>query len=261
MIKLFIKHPLVQNLDIDSPEAAVIHSNIIKEKGFLRKIYEKWYDSISKSLPSNITGPVLEIGSGGGFLKEFIPGLLSSEMFLIPGIEVALDGEKLPFKNASLGGIVMIDVFHHIPCVKSFLTEATRCVMSGGVIVMIEPWYTPWSRFVYNYLHHETFDSNSKDWDFQKGGPLSRSNSALPWIVFKRDQEKFKRKFPEWEIQEIELHSPFSYLLSGGVSIRSLVPGCLFEICQRIEDLLQPWKQKLAMFAKIVLIQKKNNRI
>ena len=50
-----------------------------------------------------------------------------------------LDGEKIPFKNASLRGIVMIDVFHHIPCVKSFLTEATRCVRAGSVIVMIEP--------------------------------------------------------------------------------------------------------------------------
>jgi len=85
---------------------------------FLKKIYEKWYDSVSKSLPLNITGPVLEIGSGGGFLKEFIPGLISSEIFRIPGIEITLDGEKLPFKNASLRGIVMIDVFHHIPCNK-----------------------------------------------------------------------------------------------------------------------------------------------
>ena len=74
-----------------------------------------------------------------GFLKEFNPGLISSETFGFPGIEVALDGERLPFKNVSSGGIVMIDVFHHIPCVKSFLTEATRCVISGGVIVVIEP--------------------------------------------------------------------------------------------------------------------------
>lgn len=260
-MKSFIKHPLVRNLDIDSPEATIIHSRIIKEKPFLRKIYEKWYNLVSKSLPLNIAGPVLEIGSGGGFLKEFIPGLISSEIFRIPGIEIAFDGEKLPFKNASLRGIVMIDVFHHIPYVKSFLTEATRCVMFGGVIVMIEPWHTTWSRFVYNYLHHETFDSNSKDWDFQKGGPLSRSNSALPWIVFERDRDKFKQKFPEWKIKEIELHSPFSYLLSGGVSLRSLMPGCLFGICQRIEEFIQPWKQKLAMFAKIVLVRKENNRI
>ena len=101
-LKSFIKHPLVRNLDIDSPEATLIHSRIIKEKPLLRKIYEKWYDSVSKSLSSNITGPVLEIGCGGGFLKEFIPGLISSEKFRIPGIVITLDGEKLPFKNAFL---------------------------------------------------------------------------------------------------------------------------------------------------------------
>lgn len=108
-----------------------------------------------------------------------------------------LDGEKIPFKNASLRGIVMIDVFHHIPCVKSFLTEATRCVRAGSVIVMIEPWNTCWSRLVYKYLHHEQFDPASKKWGFRKGGPLSQANSALPWIVFERDHEKFKMEFPE----------------------------------------------------------------
>ena len=255
-LKSFIKHPLVRNLDIDSPEATIIHSRIIKEKAFLKKIYEKWYNSVSKSLPSNITGSVLEIGSGGGFLKEIIPGLLSSEMFKIPGIVIALDGEKLPFKNASLRGIVMIDVFHHIPCVKSFLTEATRCVRAGGVIVMIEPWNTYWSRLVYKYLHHEPFDPGVKEWEFFKGGPLSHANSALPWIVFKRDREKFRMEFPEWNVQEIELNSPFCYLLSGGMSFRSLMPGCLFSLWQQIESALNPWMISWAMFAKICLIRK-----
>jgi len=122
-IKSFIQHPLVHNLNIGSPEATIIHSHIIKEKPFLRKIYEKWYDSTSKSLSSNITRPVLEKGSVSGFLKEIILGLISSEKFRIPSIVIALDGEKLPFKNASLRGIAMIDVFHHIPCVKSFLLK------------------------------------------------------------------------------------------------------------------------------------------
>src|SRR5262249_31802772 len=35
--------------------------------------------------------------------------------------------------------------------------QATRCVRSGGVVAMIEPWVTPWSRFVYTRLHHEPF--------------------------------------------------------------------------------------------------------
>jgi len=255
-LKSFIKHPLVRNLDIDSPEATIIHSRIIKEKPFLKKIYEKWYDSVSKSLPLNITGPVLEIGSGGGFLKEFIPGLISSEIFRIPGIAITLDGEKLPFKNASLRGIVMIDVFHHIPYVKSFLTEATRCVRAGGVIVMIEPWNTCWSRLVFRYLHHEPFNPDATGWDFKRAGPLSQANSALPWIVFERDREKFKQEFPEWGIQEIELHSPFCYLLSGGVSFRSLMPECLFSLWQWIENALNLWIHSLAMFAKICLIRR-----
>jgi len=256
LIKSILIHPAVHNLDIDSPEATIAHSCIIRKKSFLKKIYEKWYSSISDSLPLNIYGPVIEIGSGGGFINEIIPGLLSSEIFRIPGIDIVLDGAKLPLKNASLRGIVMIDVFHHIPCVKHFLSEAARCVMEGGVIVMIEPWYTTWSRFVYKYLHHETFDSNSKDWDFQKGGPLSRSNSALPWIVFERDREKFKQEFPEWKIQEIELHAPFCYLLSGGVSFRSSMPGYLFNFWQRIENALNPWMHSWAMFGKVVLIRK-----
>lgn len=96
-LKSFIKHPLVRNLNIDSLEVTIIHSRIIKKKLFLRKIYEKWYDSISNSMSLSINGPVLELGSGGGFLKEFIPGLLSSEIFRIPGIEIVLDGEKIPF--------------------------------------------------------------------------------------------------------------------------------------------------------------------
>lgn len=253
-LKSFIKHPLVRNLNIDSLEVTIIHSRIIKKKLFLRKIYEKWYDSISNSMSLSINGPVLELGSGGGFLKEFIPGLLSSEIFRIPGIEIVLDGEKIPFKNASLRGIVMIDVFHHIPCVKSFLTEATRCVMADGVIVMIEPWNTNWSRLVYKYLHHEQFEPASKEWGFRKGGPLSQANSALPWIVFERDHEKFKMEFPEWKIQEIELHLPFCYLLSGGLSFRSLMPGCFFGLCQEFEKLVRPWRQYLGMFAKVVLV-------
>ena len=254
-IKSILIHPLVRNLNIDSPETTIAHSRIINEKLFLKKIYKKWYGLILDSLPLNISGPVIELGSGGGFLREFIPGLITSEIFHIPKVDVVLDGQSIPFNKSSLQGIVMVDVFHHIPHVKKFLTEVTRCMVPGGVIVMIEPWNTKWSRLVYKYLHHESFDPGSKEWEFTKGGPLSKANSALPWIVFDRDRNKFKQEFPEWEIQEIELHSPFCYLLSGGVSFRGSMHSCLFRMCQRIEDALNPWMHSWAMFAKVVLMR------
>ncbi len=43
---------------------------IIREKGFLRQIYEEWYRLLIGHLPDG-GGAVLEIGSGGGFLKEY----------------------------------------------------------------------------------------------------------------------------------------------------------------------------------------------
>jgi len=256
LIQSTLSHPLVRNLNIDSPETTIAHSRIINEKPFLKKVYKKWYDLILDSFPLNISGPVIELGSGGGFLKEFIPGLITSEIFHIPKVDVVLDGQSMPFNRSSLQGIVMINVFHHIPHVKKFLTEMIRCMAPGGVIIMIEPWNTRWSSFVYKYLHHESFDPYNKELKYSNcGGPLSQANSALPWIVFGRDQEYFKQEFPELKIREIELHSPFCYLLSGGVSLRNLFPECLFGMCQRIEDTLKPWMTSWAMFAKVVLLR------
>lgn len=251
-----LAHPLVRDLDIDAPKTSMLRSRIIREKSFLRQIFEEWYTSISKLLPDDITGPVLELGSGGGFLRDFIPGLITSDIIELHNVDIVLDGQRLPFQNASLRGIVMIDVFHHLPNVKSFLAEAAYCVKPGGVIVMVEPWATRWSRLVYKHLHHEPFCPEAEEWLFPRGGPLSQANSALPWIVFDRDREKLAAGFPEWRIKEIELHMPFCYLLSGGVSLRSLMPGWLFRMWRRIEDIIEPWMHFWAMFATISLSRK-----
>ena len=124
---------------------------------------------------------------------------------------------------------------------------------SGGVIVMIEPWVSSWSRFVYQRLHHEPFRPESAEWEFPSSGPLSGANSALPWILFERDRSLFEREFLIWKIQEIDRFMPFRYLLSGGISLRSLTPAWSFGFWQEIEEGLKPWMGKLAMFAKIVL--------
>ena len=89
---------------------------------------------------------------------------------------------------------------------------------------MIEPWVTQWSQWVYTHLHHEPFRPESKDWSFSSIGPLSGSNSAIPWIVFVRDRRKSEFLFPELSIERIRPFLPFRYLLSGGVGMRNLMP-------------------------------------
>ena len=254
MLKYLLAHPLTRGLDIDDPRCTELRRSLLRQKCFLRQIYEEWYEAISTLLPTGID-PVLELGSGGGFLSDFVPEVITSEIFYSLHVRVVLDGAQLPFVNGSLGGIVMTDVLHHLSQPRQFFTEANRCVRSGGLMIMIEPWVTPWSRLVYSKLHHEPFFPEAVEWTFPRRGVLSGANSALPWIIFERDRTRFEREFPQWQIHTIKPFMPFRYLLSGGVSLRSLMPGWSFALWRNVENLFRPWMKSLAMFALIVLVK------
>jgi hypothetical protein len=250
----WLSHPLTVGLDIDDPKTTLLRRRIIREKAFLWRIYQEWYAAMAATLPEG-DGPVLELGSGAGFMKEHIPGLITSEIFYLPEVDAVLDGQKLPLASEVLRGIVMVDVLHHLPQVSSFFAEAERCLRAGGVIIMLEPWVTAWSRIIYGRLHPEPFLPEESSWEFPPSGPLSGANGALPWMIFERDRDKFQREFPRLKIRGIFLAMPFRYLLSGGVSMVSLSPGWTFGIWRLLESLLQPWMRRLAMFARIELVK------
>ena len=255
LVKQFFAHPDTRNFDVDSPVTSMQRLRLIQEKSFLRQLYAEWYSMIKRSLPASVTGPIVELGSGGGFLDEIIPDLITSDVLILSHLKMLLNGQDLPFKTNSLKGIILIDVFHHIARVKFFLNEAARCLKPGGVVVMIEPWNSPWSRLIYQRFHHEPFDLGTENWDFPAGGPLSQSNQALPWIVFKRDNDIYIKKNPRLRLESILPHTPFRYIVSGGVSYRSLMPAYLFGIWSRFEKILEPWMNSLAMFATITLVR------
>jgi len=253
-IKALLAHPLMRGLDLDDPCTTQLRRQIIQEKRFLRQIYQEWYKAIAEALPAG-EDPVLEVGSGAGFLSDFVPGLITSEIFFCPGISTVLDASQLPFRDGTLRAIVMTDVLHHMPQSRRFFAEMTRCVRPGGVVVMIEPWVSLWSKFIYRRLHHEPFRPEASAWEFPPSGPLSGANGALPWMIFARDRDDFEREFPEWQIRIIEPGLPFRYLLPGGVSMRSLVPAAALHFFRWLEHLLQPWMRTWAMFAEIILVR------
>jgi SAM-dependent methyltransferase len=241
-----------RGLGVDDPQTTMLRRQIIRSKPFLRNVYREWYGLILDALPRS-DGRVLELGSGGGFLKELCPSLLTSEIVAWEGVALVADGACLPFRPGSLRAIVMTDVFHHLPDPRSFLREASRCVRPGGAVAMVEPWVTGWSRIVYRYLHHEPFEPAAPEWEFPSEGPLSGANGALPWIVFQRDRLRFEREFPDWSIERVEPLMPVRYLLSGGVSFRSLMPGFAFGFWRLAEKALSPIMGGIAMFALVVL--------
>ncbi len=171
----------------------------------------------------------------------------------ISGNDIACDALRLPFKDKSLRAIVFINVLHHISNPDLFFQDAARCVKNGGSIIMIEPWVSPWSRLIYDKLHHEPFDPLSPSWTLPQSGPLSGGNDALPWIIFQRDRERFNQQ-SNWEVKLIKLMMPFRYLLSGGVSMRNLLPAWGNRPLRFLETSMPPrLMKKTAMFAVVVL--------
>lgn len=252
MIKNLLKHPLTRNLDIDDPLTTALRRKVIQEKVFLKRIYREFYECIGKDIPEG-DGAILELGSGAGFLEEFITGIIKSDRYRNPYICIVLDGTELPFAKHSLRAIVMLNVLHHLPDTFGFLNEAGRCVRLNGKIIMIEPWITSWSTLVYKYLHHEICSIKVDDWRLPENKPLSIANTALPWIMFHRDSNRFHERFLNWKIESIKPMMPFRYLVSGGLSLRSMAPHWTYSTWLLLEKVVSKWIDKWAMFAQITL--------
>jgi SAM-dependent methyltransferase len=250
-----LAHPLTASLDLDDPATTHLRRQIIASKPFLRAIYDEWYSQLAAALPP-VEGSVLEIGSGAGYCVQFIPGLITSEIFPCPGVRMVANAAQLPFAANTLRAIVMTNVLHHLPDVRAFFREAVRCLRPGGKILMIEPWITTWSRFAYRRFHHEPLDPDAPDWTFPPSGPLSGANGALPWILLHRDRERFSLEFPQLSVEQIRPFLPFRYLVSGGVSMRSLMPGFTHGVWAGLERSLQPQMNRLGMFAFLSLVRR-----
>jgi SAM-dependent methyltransferase len=249
LLSNWLQHPLTRGMDLDHPDTTMLRKEIIRQKPFLRRLYSEWYRLLASQFPAG--AQVLELGSGAGFLEEFIPGLITTDILPLPGVSQVMDACAMPLKDGSLDGIVMTNVLHHIPDVETFFDEAVRTLRPGGRIAMIEPWNNGWSRRIYHRLHHEPFEPNASSWKLRGSGPLSDANGALPWILFARDNEKFKLRFPGLQIKQATPIMPFTYLLSGGVSMRNLLPGIAYPVLRSIEKMLP--ENRIGMFAFILL--------
>lgn len=238
--------------DLDDPAATLLHAQIIQKKTFLRKLYIDFYKEFKKAASDAENKVLVELGSGGGFIKEVIPNVITSDILELPNVDRVFSASDMPFENNSVDGFLMFDVLHHIVNPRAFFTEAVRCLKSCGKIVMIEPANTWWSRFIYKNFHHEHFDTQAK-WELHEIGPLSHGNVAIPWIIFSRDRKIFENEFPSLKIVGMHNHTPLRYLLSGGLTLRQLVPSFAYSLIKAVEYALSPINDRLGMFQTIEL--------
>jgi SAM-dependent methyltransferase len=250
-----LTEPLAAGLDLGSVEAGEAQREILRTKRPLRHIYTSIYRGMLDAAGRDLTphgGIRLELGSGGGFLQELDPSVVTSDVKEVQGIDRVIDAQDLPFGDGELDVIFAMHVLHHIPDVRRFLHEAERCLAPGGGIVCVEPYWSPLATLMYRRFHPEPFDPQAPTWGFESTGPLS-SNQALSYLMLERDRPALIREFPGFDVIR---HDPFggpSYLLTGGIWKRAVLPASWLTRLWDWEDRRSFWRRALALHHLFVL--------
>ena len=245
----FLGEPRLHGVEPGSKRFFELQREIIRERPLLRENYGLWYAKLledERSVPAECPGDLLELGSGGSGLQDVCPGVVTSD--LLAGVaDRVIDGRELPFPDASLRAIFLTHVFHHIPDVDRFLAEAQRTLVPGGVVSMIDVPHTRFARFFFRHFHPEPYDDTARDWAFDQADSMLDANQALTWIVFVRDRERLRQRHPDLILERAEYLPWLSYLASGGVTRRNLVPDRLVPLVRAADRWLAPADPLMAL--------------
>jgi SAM-dependent methyltransferase len=242
-----LAEPSLEGLAVGSPEFFNRQKELILERPLLKACYDDWYARLLADVRSvSNPGLLLELGSGGSCLRDLEPAFITSDV--IPDVaERVIDARELPFPDGSLKAIALTHVLHHIPEVERFFREAVRTLVPGGVITMIEVAHTPFARFFFDRFHPEPYEPQRAEWSFGQQDSMMDSNQALSWMVFVRDRKRFGELFPELEIEQLAFTRWFTYLVSGGVTKRDIIPRFMVPLLEVIESLLSPLRPVFAL--------------
>jgi SAM-dependent methyltransferase len=224
------------------------------ERPLLRRQYTHFYERIVASL-STLPLPTVELGSGIGRFKEFMPDAVTTDLEPTMWSDQVVDAHELPYPLGSLANLVLLDVFHHLAHPALFLDEASRVLATDGRVIIVDPYCSLVSTIVYRWFHHERTDLNADPFghDIRTHTAPLESNQARATLAFYRGRRDYLRRWPELPIVSDERFSFLIYPLTGGFSGPTLLPTLLYRPLELVERLLMPLAPILAFRCLVVL--------
>lgn len=186
-----------------------------------------WYKELYSEIFSNFKDfeklSVLELGGGTSPVKKFFPHVVTADIMSLEHVDHCVDIYNISsyegFSDKNFDLILMINTFHHLSEPILALNEIAKKLNTGGAIIMVDPFFSLLSSFIYKNFHHEKIDFTvEKPFIDVTSGPLTASNMAIPHKIFfieKKWMEEIKITF---NILNIKYFSSLSYMATGGVS-------------------------------------------
>lgn len=228
-----------------------------ESRPFLRRLYRDWYRLIRERLAA-VEGPVVELGSGIGRLREIVPEARLTDVEPTRWSDEVVDAEALPYADAAVGNLVLLDVFHHLGRPAAFLDEARRVLQPGGRVIILDPYCSALSTVAYRVFHHERTDLAGEPFEEDaavSADPLA-SNQARATLAFFRRAEEYERRWRELPVVERRLLALVAYPVSGGFSRRPLAPARAYRALRELERVLAP-ARRLAAFRCLVVLERR----
>lgn len=232
-----------------------VDASRIRKNVMLEEIYRDVYTRIAGELPAREFPRVLEIGSGGGFLRDVLPHVVTSECAGARGIDRVIDACAIDrdVERESLDALVAFDVFHHLPDVTGFLRGLESVLRVGGRLVMVEPWFTPVGQWLWRVIHHEPVILDPDDWSVVGEGRLGGANGRLPTSVFRDSPSRFAREFPRLRVKKVEPFHKWLYLVSGGLTLNTRIPRAIARRLLAADRATRGADDRFGVFALIVV--------
>jgi len=234
----------------DPEEMTGVQTEILSKK----KLLLFWYRGIYQYIKKNLSGETVtvEMGSGSSLLWEHIPGLIRSNILFIKENDLVFSAFNMPFKDSSVGNIVLINVLHHLQDPVAFLKETERVLKPGGRVLISDPYISCLSYPIWHYLHPENCDT--KNIGFNNTGdinPMIDANSATATnMFFVKDSSLSGHQL---ELVKVELHSKFLYWVAGGYNFPQFIPTCFTPMVRLAEKVFSPLDKWLASFMYVIL--------
>ncbi len=215
--------------------ATEIHRNAEawRRKPILRRVYGDFYRRILPHLAPATLGPRLELGSGMGSIKEFIPDCVTSDIFPHPWLDRIENAYAIRTPDGSLGTLVLFDVWHHLEHPGTALREFHRVLRPGGRLVLIEPAASLLGRLIYGVFHHEPVGLDREiRWqapaDFDPANHHYYAAQGNAWRMF--GAGRLPAEVAGWSLVHLERKAALTYIASGGFSHRQVCPEALYPL-------------------------------
>jgi SAM-dependent methyltransferase len=184
----------IDDVEIGAVEQHQRKPNPIKR--FLRFLKPPHHSVYFKNLHSSYElGPELE-----GFLKGFndedvvvnvgslskkIKGVYNLDIAYYPNIDIVADAHHMPFKNGSLDGVIIKNVFEHLKDPGKVREELKRVVKPGGRIYAKVPFMQPFHAVPDDYQRYSMngLQEFFKDFHIVEEGISVGPSSALAWFL------------------------------------------------------------------------------